>query len=83
MVKVYAFCETRKSVDIFLSQGYDIEGDDCSDDGLNVVTVQTEACQLRVYTQVRPLVPDISNCVVTAAGKSEREAEQLCDPDPP
>ena len=60
MVKVYAFCETRKSVDIFLSQGYDIEGDDCSDDGLNVVTVQTEACQLRVYTQVRPLVPDTS-----------------------
>ena len=45
----------QSKVDIFLSQGCEIEGEDLSEDGLNVLTVQTESCQLSVYIQVRPI----------------------------
>ena len=62
-------------------QGCEIEEEGSTEDGLKVVTVQTEAGKLHVYLQVRTLGPDVITSVVTA-GELRGEAEQLRDPAP-
>ena len=42
---------------LYLLQGCEIEEDSSTEDGLKVVTVQTETGRLHVYLQVRTLGP--------------------------
>ena len=46
----------REMTSKYLSKGCEIEEDSSSEDGLKVVTVQTEAGKLHVYIQVRTLI---------------------------